>query len=108
MIVVTTFYIANTQRQYTPHFKIHFPRRESMPEEPKHRKGSFGGFMDKVLHRDHHEDKDQAHQAKDEHDPDQEQHEDQPQKEGEMDRVKDYMKKDQDMEAEGRTYGDLM
>ncbi|KAJ6087061.1 hypothetical protein N7467_005975 [Penicillium canescens] len=77
-----------------------------MPEEPKHRKGSFGGFVDKVLHRDHHEDKDQAHQAKDEQDPDQEQHEDQPQKEGEMDRAN--MKKDQNMDPEGRTYGDLM
>lgn len=76
------------------------------PLEPKHRKGSFGGFMDKVLHRGH-DDKDQAHQDKDEQEHEQE-HEDQPKKESEVDKTKDYMKKDQGMEGEGRGYGDLM
>ncbi|KAJ5306505.1 hypothetical protein PENANT_c031G05136 [Penicillium antarcticum] len=82
-----------------------------MPEEPKHRKSSLGGLMDRMLHRDHHENKDQAGQAKDEHDSTQVEHEDmpsQPKKEDEMDKMKDYMKKDEQMEQEGRTYGDLM
>lgn len=63
--------------------------------------------MDRMLHRDHHDNKDQARQDKDEHEHDMD-HEDQPKKEGEMDKFKDYIKKDEEMEAEGRTYGDLM
>ncbi|KAJ5766544.1 uncharacterized protein N7511_004160 [Penicillium nucicola] len=85
-----------------------------MPEEPpKHRRSSLGGLMDRMLHRDHHDNKDQAQQAKDDlvQEPGQAEHEDmpsQPKKEDEVDKFKDYMKKDEQMEAEGRTYGDLM
>lgn len=72
--------------------------------EPKHRKGSFGDFMDRMLHPGHHENK-HPNQDKDEHEP---QHEDAPKKEDEMDKAKDNMKKDEQMEQEGRSYEDLM
>ncbi|KAJ5335298.1 hypothetical protein N7452_007701 [Penicillium brevicompactum] len=73
--------------------------------EPKHRKGSFGGFMDRILHPGTHEEKEHLAENAGEHEP---QHEGEAKKEGEMDKVKDYIKKDEEMEAEGRTYGDLM
>ena len=75
------------------------------PAEPKHRKGSFGGLMDRILHPGHHDEKQHLTEDKDEPEP---QHESEPKKESEMDKFKDYMKKDEEMEAEGRTYGDLM
>ncbi|KAJ5864464.1 uncharacterized protein N7529_006380 [Penicillium soppii] len=76
-----------------------------MSEQPKHRKGSFGGFMDRMLHPGHHDNKDHPNQDKDNHEP---QHEDEPKKESEADKFKDYIKKDEQMEEEGRTYGGLM
>jgi hypothetical protein len=76
--------------------------------EPKHRKGSFGTFMDRMLHPGHHDNKENPSQVKDDQEHLDPQHEDAPQKEGEMDKFKDYIKKDEQMEQEGRTYGDLM
>lgn len=78
-----------------------------MSTEPKHRKGSLGGLMDRILHPGHHEEKNPLNQDKDK-DDNQNPHADESKKEGEMDKVKDYLKKDEQMEEEGRTYGDLM
>lgn len=72
--------------------------------EPKHRKGSLGGFMDRILHPGHHEEKNPLN-PEENHEPE---HEDAPKKESEMDKAKDYVRKDEQMEQEGRTYEDLM
>lgn len=75
--------------------------------EPKNRKGSLGGLMDRILHPGHHEEKNPPSQDNDKDDQ-QTPHGDEPKKESEMDKFKDYIKKDEQMEEEGRTYGDLM
>ncbi|CAI7575018.1 unnamed protein product [Penicillium glandicola] len=76
-----------------------------MSEHPKPpRKGSLGGLMDRMLHRDHHQNTEIPHEAKDAHEP----HEDDPKKEADLDKFKDYVKKDEEVEKAGRTYADLM
>lgn len=67
------------------------PEAHALPEPRSHRKGSFEGFMDKVLHRDrHHKDADQHREDKDGHE-----HEDETSKqpENETTKSKDYLKK---------------
>jgi hypothetical protein len=73
--------------------------------EPKHRKGSFGDFMDRMLHPGHHEKKELLNQDKGEHEP---QLEDGPKKEGDFDNFKDSIKKNEQTEGEDRTYEDLL
>lgn len=66
------------------------------------------GFFERILH--HHEgnkaghNKDQGEQS----DKMDSQHPQAQQKEGEMDKLKDYLHKDEQLEEEGHEYGDLM
>lgn len=61
--------------------------------------------MDRILHPGSHDEKEHLTEHKDADEP---QHESEPKKESEVNKFKDYIKKDEEMEAEGRTYGDLM
>ncbi|KAJ5195275.1 uncharacterized protein N7498_008713 [Penicillium cinerascens] len=58
------------------------------------------GFFERILH--HHKNKDCKH-----HDKDSQQPQDK-KEEGEMDKMKDYLHKDEQLEEEGHEYGDLM
>ncbi|KAJ6113837.1 hypothetical protein N7523_007154 [Penicillium sp. IBT 18751x] len=66
------------------------------------------GFFERILH--HHEGNKPTH-AKDQDDQHDKMDSQQPQtqkKEGEMDKLKDYLHKDEQLEEEGHEYGDLM
>ncbi|OKP14882.1 hypothetical protein PENSUB_5478 [Penicillium subrubescens] len=78
-------------------------------QEPAHQ---HEGFFERILH--HHNqnedakyqkepDQDKAH--KDDHDHDHDAHK---KKESELDKMKDYLHEDEELEQEGRTYGGLM
>ncbi|KAB8229727.1 hypothetical protein ETB97_008881 [Aspergillus alliaceus] len=78
-----------------------------MSEEshPQHRHG----FLDRVLHpgRYHHQ-KEEQHQEEQRQDQPESQGQESQKKEGELDKFKDYIKKDEEMEEEGDTYAGLM
>ena len=61
------------------------------------------GFFERILH--HHKDKDTEHQDKGSQDS---QHPQGKPEESEMDKMKDYLHKDEQLEEEGHEYGDLM
>ena len=66
------------------------------------------GFFERILH--HHEGNKDSH-SKDKDDQHDKMDSQQPQtqnKEGEMDKMKDYLHKDEELEEEGHEYGDLM
>lgn len=72
------------------------------PAEAKEEIKSHESLADKILHPHHHHE----HQTKDSSksaDVSTEHH-----KESEIDKVKDYVKEDQKLEEEGKTYGGLM
>ncbi|CEJ61772.1 hypothetical protein PMG11_10291 [Penicillium brasilianum] len=78
-------------------------------QEPVHQQE---GFFERILHR-HHQNQDAQYQkepdqdksGKDEHDHDEH---DKKKGESELDKMKDYLHEDEELEAEGRTYGGLI
>ncbi|GLI77925.1 hypothetical protein PoHVEF18_006222 [Penicillium ochrochloron] len=80
-------------------------------QEPVHQQE---GFFERILHHHHQNedakyqkepDQDKAH--KDDHDHDHDR-DTQKKKESELDKMKDYLHEDEELEQEGRTYGGLM
>ncbi|KAJ5370042.1 uncharacterized protein N7496_006134 [Penicillium cataractarum] len=80
------------------------------PQEPVHQ---HEGFFERILH--HHyqnqeaqyqKEPDQDKTGKDEHEHDHDEHK--KKGESELDKMKDYLHEDEELEAEGRTYGGLM
>lgn len=70
------------------------------------------GFFERILHHHHQnqeaqyqKDSDQDKTDKDEHHHDEH---DKKKEESELDKMKDYLHEDEELEAEGRTYGGLM
>lgn len=72
------------------------------------------GFFERILHHHqgnkaaHSEDKDDQHDKMDSQRPMDSQQPQTQNKEGEMDKLKDYLHKDEQLEEEGHEYGDLM
>ncbi|KAJ5114933.1 hypothetical protein NUU61_000692 [Penicillium alfredii] len=75
-------------------------------QSDSHHKGGLEGMMDRIFHRTGHPQKEEHH---DEDKNDQEEHGHDSKKKGsEMDKFKDYIKEDEELEAEGKTYSNLM
>ncbi|KAJ5781026.1 hypothetical protein N7457_006186 [Penicillium paradoxum] len=80
-------------------------RLMALAEPKSQRKGSFSDFMDRMLHRDHHENKEHPNEDKETHEP---HHEDEPHKENDMDRLKDTARKGEEMQNDVRAYDNLL
>ncbi|KAJ5674240.1 hypothetical protein N7462_009679 [Penicillium macrosclerotiorum] len=70
--------------------------------EPHHE-----GFFERILHH-HYENQEKKDQREDTHEEDKHEHADTDKKESALDKMKDYLKEDEELEDEGRTYAGLM